>query len=298
MSPYLDFVRIGFRLRLCARSLIAYLRHICHARITYFRVIYFRTCSGLRVQTWDCCNFIPKPNMRSSRVSGYSDYTILSILVSICVLHAHCRVLTPSLSLTVPTNLTKHWAYRHCVSDPTWNPQTRHIASSCESALVALVDDSSTWGRHTGVFRYQPGGRSTADFPGAPSILTLPRRYVSGDCVVAIVMMKMFERSSIGQFPGLPDSVIGKWRARDTSTWKEMIEPAEYVRATCDNGCGYAVLGKDFGIGIAIWAFGSSWDRYARDIASLSEDGEVDTVLRLGNSSVAGVVSGSVLETL
>ena len=174
----------------------------------------------------------------------------------------------------------------------------RHIASSCETALVALGDDSSTWGPHTGVFRFYPGGRSTADFPGAASILRLPKRYVSGDCVVAIVMMKMFERSSIGQFPGLPDSVIGKWRARDTSTWKELIEPAEYVRATCDNGCGYAVLGRGFGIGIAIWGLGSSWDRYARDIASLSEDAEVDTVLRLGNNSVAGVVSGSVLETL
>ena len=138
---------------------------------------------------------------------------------------------------------------------------------------------------------YKPGGRSTADFPGAPSILTLPKRYVSGDCVVAIVMMKMFERSSIGQFPGLPDSVIGKWRSRDTSTWKDLIEPAEYVRATCDNGCGYAVLGRGFGIGIAIWGLGSSWDRYARDIASLSEDTEVNTMLRLGNTSVAGVVS-------
>lgn len=234
--------------------------------------------------------------MRSAQISGYSLCTILSILVSICIPHSQSLILAPSLSLTVPTNITDPWAYRHCVSDPTWNPQTWHIASSCETALVALSDDSSTWGPHPGTFTYQSGGRSTAHFPGAPSLLTLPKRYVSGDCVVAIVMMKMFERSSIGQFPGLPDSVIGKWRTRDTSTWKNMIEPAEYVRATCDNGCGYAVLGRGFGIGIAIWGLGSSWDRYARDIASLSEDGEVDTVLRLGNNSGVGVVSGSVLD--
>ena len=298
MSPYLDFVRIGFRLRLCARSVIAYWRHICHARSTYSRMTYLQTCSRLRAQTWDCCIFFSEPNMRSAQISEYSHYTILSILVSICILHVQCLVLTPSLSLMVPTNLTNQWAYHHCVSDAAWNPQTRHIASSCETALVALRDDSSTWGPHTGDFRYQPGGRSTAHFPGAPSILRLPKRYVSGDCVVAIVMMKMFERSSIGQFPGLPDSVKGKWRTRDTSTWKNLIEPAEYVRATCDNGCGYAVLGRSFGIGIAIWGLGSPWDRYTRDIASLSEDAEVDTVLRLGNHSVAEVVSGSVLETL
>ena len=47
MSPYLDFVRIGFRLRLCAQSVIAYWRHIYHARIIYSRVIYFRTSSRL-----------------------------------------------------------------------------------------------------------------------------------------------------------------------------------------------------------------------------------------------------------
>lgn len=181
------------------------------------------------------------------------------------------------------------------MSDPAWNPQTLHIASSCENALVALSDDSSTWGLHPGTFTYNPGGRSTAYFPGALSLLTLPKRYVSGDCVVAIVMMKMFERSSIGQFPGLPDSLIGKWPKKDTSSWKDLIEPAEYVRATCGNGCGYAVLGKDFGIGIAIWRTGSKWDRYAEEISFLGEAGD-RPMLDFGNSSVVELGNGSVLE--
>ena len=214
--------------------------------------------------------------------------------MSLFIHHIQSLALTPSLSLTVPT---KPWSYRHCVSDPNWNPRALHIASSCENALVALSDDSSTWGLHPGTFTYKPGGGSTAYFPGAPSLLTLPKRYVSGDCVIAIVMMKMFERSSIGQFPGLPDSVIGKWRNKDTSTRKDLIEPAEYVRATCENGCGYAVLGRDFGIGIAIWGTGSKWDRYAREMSFLSELGD-RLVLDIGNSSVVGLGNGSVLEAL
>ena len=236
--------------------------------------------------------------MKDVRTNKSSLRAILSFLISLFTLHIESLALTPSLSLTVPTNLTHLWSYRHCVSDPTWNPRPLHIASSCENALVALSDDSSTWGLHPGTFTYRPGGRSTAYFPGARSLLSLPKRYVSGDCVVAIVMMKMFERSSIGQFPGLPDSLIGKWRPRDSSTWKDLVEPAEYVRATCRNGCGYAVLGRDFGIGIAIWGAGSPWDRYAKDISSLSEVGEVIPVLEIGNTSVVGLGNGSVLEAL
>ena len=118
------------------------------------------------------------------------------------------------------------------------------------------------------------------------------------DCVVAIVMMKMFERSSIGQFPGLPDSVVGKWRSKDSSTWKALIGPVEYVRATCENGCGFTVLGRELAIGIAIWRTGSIWDRYARDISSLSDEGEVTPVLEIANTSVVGVSHGSVVEAL
>lgn len=239
--------------------------------------------------------------MKAVRISESSPCAILSFLISLFILHTQSLALTPSLSLTVPTNLTDLfglWSYRHCVSDPTWNPRTVHIASSCENALVALSDDSSTWGLHPGTFTYNPGGRSTAYFPGARSLLTLPKRYVVGDCVVAIVMMKMFERSSIGQFPGLPDSVIGKWRDKDSSTWKDMIEPAEYVRATCGNGCGYAVLGREHGIGIAIWGTGSRWDRYARELSSLSEVDKVIPSLEIGNTSVVGMGNGSILEAV
>lgn len=142
---------------------------------------------------------------------------------------------------------------------------------------------------------YKPGGHSTAYFPGARSFLNIPKRYVSGDCVVAIVMMKMFERSSIGQFPGLPDSLINKWPNKDTSTWKDLIEPAAYVRATCGNGCGYTVLGRDFGIGIAIWGTGSKWDRYAREMSLLNGEGD-GPLLDIGNN--VGLGNGSVLETL
>ena len=236
--------------------------------------------------------------MKIVRASESSPCAILPFLISIFILQTQSLALAPPISLTVPTNLTGVWAYRHCVSDPTWNPRGLYIASSCETALVALSDDSSTWGPHPGIFTYKPGGRSTAYFPGTGSPLTLPKRYVSGDCVVAIVMMKMFERSSIGQFPGLPDSLIGRWRYRDTSTWKALLEPAEYVRATCANGCGYAILGADFGIGIATWGTGSKWDRYARQLSTLSETGSILPVLDIGNTSVVGLGNGSVLEAL
>lgn len=234
--------------------------------------------------------------MKAVRTNKSFPCAIRLFLISLFILRSQSLALTPSLSLTVPINLTDLWSYRHCVSDPTWNPRALHIASSCENALTALSDDSSTWGLHPGTFTYKTGGRSTAHFPGARSLLTLPQRYVSGDCVIAIVMMKMFERSSIGQFPGLPDSLEGKWHSIDSSTWKDLIEPAEYVRATCGNGCGYAVLGRELGIGIAIWGTGSKWDRYAREISWLSEEGDMIPVLEVGNTSVVRWRNGSVLE--
>lgn len=236
--------------------------------------------------------------MNNARTSIPFPCAILWFLISLFVLHTRSLVLIPSVSLTLPTNLSGLWSYQHCVSDTRWNPRTLDIAPSCENALVALSDESTTWGLNPGIFTYRPGARSTAFFPGARSFLTLPKRYVSGDCVVAIVMMKMFEHSSTGQFPGLPDSLIGKWRSRDTSTWKDLLEPASYVRATCGNGCGYTVSGKGFGIGIAIWGTGSKWDRYAREIASLSKPGEVIPALDIGNTSVLGVSNGSVLSAL
>lgn len=223
---------------------------------------------------------------------------IFPFLFSLFIVHTQSLALTPPLSLISPINLTDVWTYRHCVSDPSWNPQNLHIASACENAFVAFSDDTLIWGLHTGTFTYRPSARSTAYFPGKPSVLTLPKRYVSGECVVAIVMMKMFERSSIGQFPGLPDSLVGKWRSRDTSTWKRLIEPAEYVRATCANACGYAVVGRDFGIGVAIWEKGSIWDRYAEDILELSGGEDVMPALEVGNASVGGVGNGTVLEAL
>ena len=239
--------------------------------------------------------------MKAVRTARSSPCSILSFsfLISLFILHAQPLALTPPLlSLTTPANLTDLRSYGHCVSDPTWNPRHLEIAPSCEDALVALSDDISIWGHHPGTFVYRPGARSTASFPGTRSSLPIPKRYVSGHCAVAIVMMKMFELSSIGQFPGLPDSVIGKWRSRDMSTWKALIKPAEYVRATCENGCGYAVLGKDLGIGVAIWRTGSKWDRYARDIGLLNEGGGVMPVLEIANTSVVGVANGSVVEAL
>ena len=236
--------------------------------------------------------------MEGARTGISSPRAIISFLIILFIFRTQSLALTPFLSLTSPKNLTDVWSYRHCVSDPSWNPRGLHIASSCENALIALSDDSLTWGPHPGTFIYQPDGRSTAFFPGAPSLLTLPKRYVNGDCVVAIVMMKMFERSSVGQFPGLPDSLIGKWRTRDTISWKGLVEPADYVRATCGNGCGYAVLGREFGIAIAIWGYESKWDQFARQLSLLSKKGDGIPGFGIGNSSFASVGNRSVLDAL
>lgn len=70
------------------------------------------------------------------------------------------------------------------------------------------------------------------------------------------------------------------------------------MRATCGNGCGYAVLGREFGIGVAIWGYESKWDRFARQLNSLSEKGEMESVLDIGNSSFASEGNRSVLDAL
>lgn len=144
------------------------------------------------------------------------------------------------------------------------------MAPECENALMAFADDASTWGPNLGTFSYNEGS-SSARFQGVGKTLEIPKRYVSDHCVVAVVMMKLFEGKPEWQFPDLlkPRS---PWPEEDETTWVDMVQKMAYVRSTCRNGCGYALVGKHAGIGLVTWATNSKWDEYIQGMNM--DDGE------------------------
>lgn len=147
---------------------------------------------------------------------------------------------------------------RHCVADPTWSKSHHNIAPDCEAAVDALEADRYTYGSSPGVFTYH-ARRSWVNFPNIHKTISLPKRYPSGQCVVAIVMVKAFETAGI-LFPELPPGK--RYSYVDTMRWGDLVEPASYVRATCGNGVGYAVVGREGGVAVLILETGSRWDRY------------------------------------
>lgn len=84
--------------------------------------------------------------------------------------------------------------------------------------------------------------------------------------------MKMFEVAGWQ----VPDLSKGEWPAFDKVSRQDLVEPVGYVRATCMNGCGYAVVGENFGVAVVVWGTNSKWDRFARGM-------RVD---RVGNGTV------------
>jgi len=212
----------------------------------------------------DILAFLVVPTMVHLRTSLCSH----TILAALAFLPSACALILPPalnrITLHPPTNLT--WSLKHCVTDPTWNPLDSEIAPSCDSALLAFSDEASIWGPNLGTFTYNKG-RSTARFPGVGKTLAIPKRYVSGSCVVAVVMMELFEGKPQWQFPELPSPLSPlPWPSEDQVSWREMVGQIGYVRSTCLNGCGYALVGRNRGIGVVTWGTNTKWDQFIMGI--------------------------------
>ena len=89
-------------------------------------------------------------------------------------------------------------------------------------------------------------------------------------------MMKMFEDGD-WQVPMLPK---GTWPEKDEVQILDLVEPVTYVRATCTNGCGYALVGRNHGVVVTVWGANSKWDKFVKGKKGLgaSETVTDDTV--------------------
>jgi len=184
---------------------------------------------------------------------------LLNTFLTLLLLHTTTTATALTLPLHPPTNISSPFPppIRHCVADPTWSQYHHNIAPSCETALQSLLDDQSTYGPEPGTFISTPA-RSWASFPSVPHSLSLPIRYQSGQCVVAVVMVKMLVDRGV-RFPELPRG--RSWPYADMVGWGELGVEGGYVRATCGNGVGYAVVGREGGVAVVVVETGSWWDR-------------------------------------
>ncbi|KAL9040740.1 MAG: hypothetical protein Q9214_004364 [Letrouitia sp. 1 TL-2023] len=164
-----------------------------------------------------------------------------------------------------------------CVLRRPWNPPLE-IAQDCEEAFVALEDDGHIYGGSPGLFDWD-SGNSMARFPASAHTLFIPKRYVRGQCVIALVMMKLYEEHSPHyDFPGISGARLpGPFPTQERVSWLDIQHGAGYVRATCDNACGYALVGRERGVGVAIWKKDNLWDSFTRQ-NGLAENG-TDTAL-------------------
>lgn len=196
---------------------------------------------------------------------------ILTLLLLATTITALNLTLPHNLTALIPPpNLTGH-SIRNCVPNPSWNPPSLLITPDCTTALQALSHDGSTLPPHPGKFTYH-NGHSSALFSSAAAddrTIRIPKRYVSGQCVVAIVMMKMFEQAGV-KVPGLP---MGVWPESEEVGWGELVEGAGYVRARCANGCGYATVGREDGVAVVVWEVDGWWDRFVRGVGGAGAGG-------------------------
>ncbi|KAL6717594.1 hypothetical protein ACLMJK_005509 [Lecanora helva] len=204
-----------------------------------------------------------------------------TILIPLIILLSP-EITTTTIALTLPTpstlqpttNLTTpSKPLTSCVASEAWSQFHHNIAPSCEAAVLKLSDDTSTYGPLPGTFTYHSHS-SWITFPSSPhsNPIPLPKRYEYRSCVVAIVMMKMFENAPASL--SLPELPRRKWPYVDKARWGELVEPASYVRATCGNGVGFAVVGRFGGVGVVILESGSVWDRFIQGRVVAGEEGE------------------------
>ena len=182
----------------------------------------------------------------------------LAILVFV-----RCGFSRPATSVQT-VNFTAENAYTMtCVNEKHWNPK-EHLSTGCEEALVRLEDDSNIFGDTEGLFSFN-SGHSVARFPGAFHSLWLPKRYADRDCVIAIMMMKLWEETKpTYKFPGISSLRPSSWPDIDRASWRDIREAAGYIRSTCPNSCGYALVGRGKGIAITIWLRGNFWDKFVQ----------------------------------
>lgn len=176
----------------------------------------------------------------------------------------------------------------HCVpaGASSWTPE-RFIGHDCQMALGQLAQESTIYGNSMAIFKYN-NGHSIAFFTKSRQApLNIPRRYSHGQCVLAIVMMRIFGTDwPRYAFPEMEQQRPPNWPTTARTFWPAISEEAHELNLRCHNGCGYSFLsGPATGIGIVAWGLNSQWDRYIR------------RVMAYGNTEFMSVAATNTTET-
>lgn len=157
----------------------------------------------------------------------------------------------------------------HCVPAEvsSWTLE-RFIGHDCQIALGQLTQEATLYGNSMAVFKYNNGHSIALFTKSRQAPLNIPRRYSHGQCVLAIVMMRVFGRYwPRYAFPGMELQRPPNWPTTARSFWPAISEEAHELHLRCHNGCGYSFLGGPAtGIGIVAWGLNSEWDRYIQRV--------------------------------
>ena len=171
-------------------------------------------------------------------------------------------VLRPTLALQLSdqsrnssSNSLKDLALmERCTDAPAWIGEG-YNAENCASAL-RLLFFTEVRQHPTGTYEFLSQGVPVTTRP----VVRTPRRYVEGECTVAIVMLDFFARAGI-RLPDQPQEFLVP--QSDLSTWHGLWGWMTRIQAKCgvESAMGWQRAGFDGGIGLFIWGTGSGMDK-------------------------------------
>ena len=195
---------------------------------------------------------------RYPHMALFKVFLIVSTVFLILCAHATSLAITPAISLEYSTpkgNISDSPLNSRCTNSRDWIG-VGYNAEACASALRNFFFAEVR--RHPlEVFEFLAEDETPRT---RHSIIRTPKRYISGTCTIAIVMLDFFAQAGIT----LPDQTQHIVTPKsDISNWQVIFAGATRIEKNCgeDSAMGWQTGGSEAGIGIFMWATGSGMDK-------------------------------------
>ncbi|KAL9612065.1 MAG: hypothetical protein Q9167_003325 [Letrouitia subvulpina] len=195
-------------------------------------------------------------------------FPLLATLLSfraICSLALAISINTTISELPTSTDLSGvENIYPRCIHPDTWLAPS-FVKDNCRPALYEVGHDEMEYGRQ--LFNFYTQGNGPRPGSPAPARLAPIRwrteltRAILGTCAIVLTPLSVFAGGQVPQIGRRPDAVRGY------ASFVEVYAAAEGVHRFCAN-TGWVPLGigQEQNLGLFVWAWNSSPDRYIRTL--------------------------------